>query len=1253
MNLRHYGLTFIKKLFVYMIILLNLSKIDNFIVYEFCSVLENIFGKRMNKILMSKKVWLIVLVFSLSFFLINGISTRINYLETVDIVKSSLADIAENQKKVIEELHSHQMTKDSILRFYIQSFRLSNIQVSKRSFVIAELVGDTIQILFKEKLNGEQCPDKNAHIRKSDFPMNLALKGKTGIIEGLDCNKTKVLAAYTYVDSLKWGIVAKIDSSEISNPFIKRFFITLGVSLLLIIIGTFFLIRIIRQLITTILESEAKYKNLHEHSGVGVGFYKPDGTIISYNILAATHLNGKPEDFIGKSIYDIFPKPEADVYNNRLLEAIKSPDKMVYQDLISLPIGNKYFISTYTKIFDSKNNILGIQIISQDLSARKQAEDALKESEEKYKNLVETASDAIYLMSEEGTIIDTNQSACDMLAKSKHEIIGSLIDSVDPNFPIDEFLMFWKDVPFNQQYIFETTHLHKNGDLIPVEISAKKYILDDRTYYYGIARDITNRKKAEDTLKESEKYHKAIIHTTADGFWILNKTGKFLDVNEAYCKMSGYTEEEILSMSINDVDEIEDVEMTKSRIRRIIENGSEIFPTIHRRKDGSTFPVEVSASWFDSANGRFICFCRDISERKQFEYALKESEAKNRATLEAIPDLMLIFDKNGVYLDYHAPDESLLAVTPDEFLGKSIKDVFDEPISSLMINSLDNTFKTKEIQILNYSLDLPIGTHHFESRIVLIDDDRVLTIIRDISEHKKAEETLSETISLLKATLESTADGILVVDIQGRIIDYNSKFLKIWGMPESLIPEGKTKDLVAPENVDMAMNHIIKQLSDPQLFISKVQELYNNPEEESFDILNFKDGRIIERFSKPQYLNDVPVGRVWSFRDVTDRKKAEDELIIAKDKAEESDKLKTAFLQNISHEIRTPLNGVIGFANLLQDEGVSKEEICEYTTIINQSGNRLLEIINNVLDISKIETGQLVANNTYFPLNSLIAEIYSMFSINAKEKHLELNYKFPDDTDKLNIRSDKFRLNQILINLVSNAIKFTNSGSIDFGYKIIGEKIEFFVKDTGIGINKDLQSEIFKRFTQANSNTSSEYDGAGLGLAICKGLVELLGGKIWIESETNHGTTFFFTIPYIFDNQFETHETTVSIEKRNITNKTILIAEDDLTSFYFLSKILNRADLNIIHAKNGKEAVEFVRNRPEISLVLMDMKMPVMDGLEAIKEIISIRPDIPIIAQSAYAFTEEKETALEAGCIDYLTKPIEQDILLNMINKYF
>ena len=391
------------------------------------------------------------------------------------------------------------------------------------------------------------------------------------------------------------------------------------------------------------------------------------------------------------------------------------------------------------------------------------------------------------------------------------------------------------------------------------------------------------------------------------------------------------------------------------------------------------------------------------------------------------------------------------------------------------------------------------------------------------------------------------------------------------------------------------------------------------------------------------FKNGEPTNFVGTIQDITDRKIAEQELIKAKKIAEESSRLKTEFLNNMSHEIRTPMNGILGFSNMLKDPGITEEKRKYFVNIIQNSGNQLLQIIDDILEISRLGTKQVKVVETEVCLNDVLLELFSIFEIKAKEQKNSLYIENELSDRESTIFTDKIKLNKILSNLIENALKFTNQGTVEVGYKLKNKKIEIYIKDTGIGIDKEHQELIFERFSQAEKELSKKVGGLGLGLSIAKENTELLGGKISVQSKKGKGAIFFVSIPYkpVFkdiENEYGKHK------------KIILIADDEETNYLYLETLL-KDKFKTLHAKNGKEAIEICQNNLAIDIVLLDMKMPVVSGFEAAKEIKKLYPNFPIIAQTAYSTKEEKEKAISAGCDDFISKPIDKKILFKTINK--
>jgi PAS domain S-box-containing protein len=397
-----------------------------------------------------------------------------------------------------------------------------------------------------------------------------------------------------------------------------------------------------------------------------------------------------------------------------------------------------------------------------------------------------------------------------------------------------------------------------------------------------------------------------------------------------------------------------------------------------------------------------------------------------------------------------------------------------------------------------------------------------------------------------------------------------------------------------------------------------------------------------------------------------ERRKAENELkemlkklFEAKVKAPESDRLKSAFLANMSHEIRTPMNGILGFSELLKTPGLTGDEQQKYIRIIEKSGARMLNIINDIVDISKIEAGLMTLDVTESNINEQIEYIYFFFNPEVEAKGMKLSFNSALPAKEVTIITDREKLYAILTNLVKNAIKYTENGEIEIGCNKQHEYLEFYVKDTGIGIPKDRLAAIFERFVQADIEDRKARQGAGLGLTITKSYVEMLGGNIWVESEEGIGSTFYFTLPYNSALQekiiIKNADVAASENHDNsaVSGLKILIAEDDETSEMLLDIEVKPFCKEILKASTGVEAVEVCRNNSDIDLILMDIQMPKMDGCEASRKIRTFNKDVIIIAQTDYALAGDREKALEAGCNDYIAKPINKTAFLLLLKKYF
>ncbi len=521
--------------------------------------------------------------------------------------------------------------------------------------------------------------------------------------------------------------------------------------------------------------------------------------------------------------------------------------------------------------------------------------------------------------------------------------------------------------------------------------------------------------------------------------------------------------------------------------------------------------------------------------------------------------------------------------------------------------------------------------------------NKVGGIYIDITKRKEAEYKLR----ILSRAIRYSPVCVVITDPEGKIEFVNPAFTNITGYSFS-------------EVMGKNMN-VLNSGKHPDEFFAKMWNRIKNGKDWQGEILNKKkSGELFcEKISisaiknsKREITNFVAIKD-----DITSRKEAEKQIRQAKEKAEESDRLKTSFLANMSHEIRTPLNAIVGLSSLLVDTEISLQERKSFGNIINENSQVLLKLIDDIIDISKIEAGQIKISESKCNINQLLDEIVETFKAQIKtdkKKSLSLYLNKGLQNEKATIITDPHRLRQIVVNLVGNSCKFTEEGSIEFGYAVQMEgELQFYVRDTGIGIPKDKIDLIFNRFRQAQDESTRSHGGTGLGLTISKSLVELLGGKIWVESKPGQGTTFFFTIPHKPADTEVSGKQIVRLRKKHplLKDKNILIAEDMEANFRLIEAFFKKTKANILWAKNGKEAIEICRRNKSVDILLLDINMPVVNGYDALLEIKKIKPSLPVIIQTAYAMAGEKERFIKAGCNDYLTKPIDPQELFDSIQK--
>jgi len=510
-----------------------------------------------------------------------------------------------------------------------------------------------------------------------------------------------------------------------------------------------------------------------------------------------------------------------------------------------------------------------------------------------------------------------------------------------------------------------------------------------------------------------------------------------------------------------------------------------------------------------------------------------------------------------------------------------------------------------------------------------------------LREEKIAAMRAEEKISRLLTAIEQTSAQIIVTDEKGIIEYINRRYSEITGLSPDDVIGKEALSFVSEEGLRENLSSISLRLSEQKNYSGEFLTTYN------------ERNKLWELVSITPIVNSA--GKITNYvavkEDITQRKLMEQQIIEARDKAERSDRLKDAFLQNLSHEIRTPLNAIVGFSDLIRKSSDTRDEkLKEYTSIINESSHQLLNIVTDILTISIIETGQEKPTLKIIEIHKLLDQLREIFHPVAILKNLQFRVISPVDKNPLYFQTDETKLTQILSNLLNNAIKFTHTGSVELRCELREGNIYFVVKDTGIGIAKESQEIIFDRFRQAEESIHTEYGGTGLGLSISKSFADMLGGEISVHSLTGEGSEFTLSLPYkpAVNPVFDRLHSLIPDGKK----MTILVAEDEITNFILLKAYLNHPNVTLIYAEDGREAINACEKNRNIDLILMDIKMPVMDGITAFEKIRKFRPDLPVIAQTAYGLQAEKFHFLEIGFSDYISKPINREELIDTIHKF-
>jgi PAS domain S-box-containing protein len=872
---------------------------------------------------------------------------------------------------------------------------------------------------------------------------------------------------------------------------------------------------------------------------------------------------------------------------------------------------------------------------------------ALRDSEAYFHSLIEHLSDYLLLVNSDGAIKFSSPSFNELIGYTPEEVTGE--SAFKFIWPGDvEYIKVELKAFLSNPEIIREVNIHvvnKNGK--SVFLRGKAQNLLNHSLFNGILlnlQDITEYKLSEEALRASEEQYRRLVEGSPNSIAI-HVNGKFIYVNSAGAKLIGaQSPQELIGMPVLNIIHPDYRSSVIDRLKSSDEGKeSPLFEEKFMKLDGSVIDVEVVGIPFSYQGQPAVqVIARDITERKRTEVKLQESEERYRVFINSTGDMVFLKDENLKYVIVNKENAAFFNKVESEILGKTDFELMPEEAAQ-RCQLTDKIALCSDTVIIHKE---EIGDKVYESRkfkILLKNGSYgVGGYIRNITKEIEAQIALQKSEHLFNTLATISPVGIFHAGTDGRTTYVNPALCQMAGISEEMAIGNGWLSAIHPD--------------DKEMVVGEMKASIQNQSGSAFEYRFLRpDGSIVSFIGKasPEVdSNKHLVGFVGTLTDITELKNMEGNLIVAKEKAEESDRLKTAFLHNISHEIRTPMNAIMGFSTLLGEPDVTHKDQISFINIIQQSSNQLLSIITDIFNISNIEANIVNINLSEANLNLTLKKIYDQFFPMACAKNISLHFETTLESEKSVIHTDITKLIEILSNLISNAFKFTKQGEITFGYTLKDQFIEFYVSDTGIGIQTDQYTKIFDRFYQVENAISRQYEGTGLGLSICKSYVELLGGKIWLTSEMDKGSVFYFTIPYIQGKQPEDHLIVEKTKNIGTYNKSIIIAEDDEINYLLILKMLSGLGLNILHAWDGSEAVDMCKQNPGIDLVLMDMKMPVMDGYEAARHLKKSRPDLPIIAQTAYALGGDMEKAIAAGCDDYIAKPLNKTSLIKSLNKF-
>ncbi len=995
-----------------------------------------------------------------------------------------------------------------------------------------------------------------------------------------------------------------------------------------------------------------------------------DFEILNINEHGEKFIKHKADDAIGKKCFELVHKMSQPGDFCALNKCMKERKSITVERYV--PESDKHFAIKCSPIFNEKGEIFKFVELISDITERKKAETKLLESEEKFSNINQTSLDIIFQINKDVEFIHCSPAVEQVFGYTSEEVIGSKFLNYFPRSEYPKTLsIFKKTINDRKVEVFELEGIRKDKSRVLLEVSLTPFIQDgDVIGVQGIARDITQRKKANQEMKKQKALLDEIFKNIHEGIGIVDNKERIIFANPAYAKIFERRKEEIIGQNLLSFFDKETVNRIKKQTSMRKKGETSIYELPLITKNGNKKTIRCSISPRINSNGEYagaFGAILDVTEKAKAEEALINERDKVQQYLNIAGVMLLVIDKDAKVSMINKRGREILGYDEKEIIGKNWFNHFIPKEEKHKLKESFNQLITEEVKYGKRTVSENVNAIinkdgerriiHWNNTTVAGKNGEVVATLSsgtDITEQKLAEEALKDSEEVFNKITTSASDAIIVIDNKGQVIFWNNSAESVFGFSlEDIMGKEFHKVCVPEEFYDQHIKEFRKFIKTGKgNAIGKTLEL----------IASRKSG---EKFPIELSLSSVKIKNEWHavgiLRDISQRKEDEKKLKDARLQAEMANKAKSEFLANMSHEIRTPMNAILGFSEILKEQSITNEGYLEYIDGIQTSGKNLLNLINDILDLSKIEAGRL--DIVYEPINphSIIDEIRQVFSFKIKEKGLDFIIDVDPKLPK-GILFDETRLRQVLFNLIGNAVKFTKEGSItiEVTSKNLNEECShidmiFTVKDTGIGIPKSQQKIIFEPFRQREGQSTRKYGGTGLGLTITRRLVELMNGKLRLKSEPGKGTSFTVYLPNIvvatFVDEYRQEED-IYTGKIAFEPTKLLLVEDIDSNRKVMRGYLEEYNIKIIEAENGKIALDILKDfRPDI--IFMDMQMPVMDGYQATRTIKNDKKykDIPVVAITASAMKEDVHE-IKSITDSYLRKPVMKKDLVKELMKY-